>query len=88
MKISAMIVATLAAIVAAIPASATIDETFGQISNLDESPNQSLRGLAASIVGQPCPKRLNRKCENGVGYICLRDKNGKLTWSQSGTCPK
>ena len=91
MKISAMIVVTLAAIVAVIPASATNDETFGQVSNLDDvaavasSPN--LRALAG-IAGTSCSNFLGRDCKNGVGYICLRKSNGKLAWKQSGVCPK
>jgi hypothetical protein len=66
MKISAMILATLAATLAVIPVSVTSDETFvGQVANLEDeaalasSPYHSLRGLA------------KKKCTSGT-KMCYR----------------
>jgi hypothetical protein len=77
MKISAMILATLGAFFAVIPASPTSDETFvGQVAKLEDeaavasSPNHSLRALAVKCRFEA------EKCKNKKIWRC----NAKGVW--------
>jgi hypothetical protein len=91
MKISAMILATLAATVAVIPASAISDENFvGQVANLEDvatrasSSSHSLRGLATK-----CSKK--QKCMLGTIWLCDSFAgwvNSKFTCSGGGKPPR
>jgi hypothetical protein len=60
MKISTMIIVALAALIAVVPATATSDETFGQVFNLDDvAVVESSRNLKLScemLMASSCNK--------------------------------
>ena len=85
MKLSAMIIATLAAIVAVVPASAINDETFGQASSVDDvapeasSPNHSLLRSGQCELDEIM-------CSEGFWWRCIKRGLFRKKWEKVAEC--